>query len=51
MDLMKKGMKYPEAHAKALKEYGIEYKKGHEFQLYTQEAYDAGQGQEWFYNE
>jgi hypothetical protein len=42
MELMKRGMKYPEAHARALREYGIEYKEGYEFQLYTQEAIEIG---------
>lgn len=42
MELMKQGMKYPEAHVKALKEYGIEYKKGYEAQLYAQEAMKEG---------
>ena len=42
MELMKQGMKYPEAHARALRDYGIEYKKGYEAQLYTQEAINLG---------
>ena len=42
MELMKQGLKYPEAHKRALSEYGIAYKKGYEVQLYTQEAIEAG---------
>lgn len=49
MELMKQGMKYPEAHAKALQEYGIAHKKGYESRLYTQEAIDKGKA--WFENE
>ena len=39
---MKQGMKYPEAHARSLREYGIEYKTGYESKLYTQEAMKEG---------
>ena len=41
-ELMQRGMKYPEAHAQALKEYGIEHKRGYETQLYTQESIAIG---------
>lgn len=49
MELMKQGVGYTDAHRRALKDYGIEYKKGYEAQLYTKEAYDAGEA--WFQNE
>lgn len=42
MELMKQGMGYTEAHAKALKEYGIAHKKGYKAQLYTKKALREG---------
>jgi hypothetical protein len=42
MELMKQGIGYSEAHKRALREYGVEYKRGYGSQLYTQEAIEAG---------
>jgi hypothetical protein len=42
MELMKQGIGYSETHTRALREYGVEYKRGYESQLYTQEAIEAG---------
>ncbi len=42
LQYMKNGMKYNDAHQKALKDFNIPYKKGFEKSLYTEDALKAG---------